>query len=164
MVRSVLGILAVLFASAGLLAACGGDDDGGGGGSGGSDEQYVKDLCVAAGKFSDSLDKAFSGPTPSNAADAFSLFLNSLGKPYEEFSTAFKRANPPADLKDWHGKTAKDLDAAVKAVKDRKFDSPALKGLGDSPVPVLPDGPRQRLQKVAATTKECEKANLFEAD
>lgn len=143
-----------------LLAGCSGDDGASISGPGGSDEQYVKDLCSAAGRFADDLDKAFSGPTPSSVADAFSLFLNSLGKPYEAFAVSFEKAAPPADLKEWHAKTAKDLAAAVKAVKEKKFESETLIG---SPIPAIPDGPRQRLQKIAGAASECEKANLFEA-
>src|SRR6185295_9047212 len=63
---------------------------------------------------------------------------------------------------DWHKKTAKQLSDAAKALKSGNLDDPALAGRGDSPVPDMPEKPRDRLKALADKTKECGELNPFD--
>ncbi|MEP7214838.1 MAG: hypothetical protein ABI782_01225 [Anaerolineaceae bacterium] len=157
-----LGLFTLSAIFAALFAACGGDDAGGSSSRTGPDEQYVKDLCKAADKLTTDMDKAFSGPTPDNIGDAFSSFFKAFSQPVQDFSKAFGKASAPADLKEWHQTTAKLLDDSAKALKAGKFDDPALDSLGDSPIANMPEGPRARLQAIAAKVPECKTNNIFE--
>ena len=162
---SVLGrfIFAALLVAA-PLAACGGGDNTAatGGGGSGADKAYVTGLCNGFAAFSTSLEKAFSGPTPADLGAAFTQLFKAMVQPIQQFSDAFGKLQPPADLADWHKTTATQLAAAAKALKDGKFDDPTLQGLSNSPIPNMPDAPRQRLEAIAAKTDACKKANPFD--
>ena len=158
----LLALFAVILLAA-PLSACGGDDDSGSNSSPGSDEQYVKTICKAASQFGKDIDKKMSGPTPDNFEDIFSLLFKAIVEPLQDFAKAFKKAQPPADLVDWHRTASKQLDDAAKAAKAGNFDDPALEGLSNSPIPSLPAGAEERLRKVAENTPECKDANVFDA-
>jgi hypothetical protein len=146
------------------MAACGGGDStapAGGGGSN-SDTAYVTGLCQGYSAFATSIEKSLSGPTPSDIGAAFAQLFQSMVHPVQQFSDAFGKLQPPSDLADWHKKTAVQLAAAAKALKDGKFDDPALGTLSSSPIPDMPDAPRQRLAAIAAATDACKKTNPFD--
>jgi hypothetical protein len=147
-----------------VLAACGGGGDSGGssGGGGGSDQAYVTGLCKSISQFSDAMDAALAGPTPTDIGQAFEQIFTAMAKPLQQFSDSFAKLKPPSDLADWHKTTAKQLSDAAKALKSGNLDDPALAALGDSPVPNMPDGPRERLKTLADKTKECGDTNPFD--
>lgn len=155
-----IAFAAVLLAGP-VLSACGGGDDDSGGGTG-SDQAYVTGLCKSIGQFSDAMEAAFAGPTPADLGDAFAQLFAAMAKPLQQFSDSFAKLNPPSDLADWHKKTAKQLSDAAKALKDGNLDDPSLAGLGDSPVPDMPEKPRDRLNGLADKTKECGELNPFD--
>jgi hypothetical protein len=156
-------ILAGLFLAAPVAACGGGDSKASTGGAGSSaDTAYVTGLCQSFAAFSDSIEKSFSGPTPSDIGDAFAQLFKAMVQPTQQFSDAFGKLQPPSDLADWHKNTATQLAAAAKALKSGKFDDPALQGLSNSPIPDMPDAPRQRLEAIATKTDACKKANPFD--
>lgn len=136
-----------------FLAACGGDDDGGGGGTG-NDEDFVSDLCKASADFLADLEDVGDDIDPSDldaAADA-------VAEPFEDFANKFKDLNPPGDLKDWHDEASDGLDDIVERLKDGDFES-ALSSA--DPLPELPEGPRERLTKIADDNEDCKEAGGF---
>ncbi len=139
---------AVLAAS--LLGACGGSSEGGGTGS---DEKFVADVCKAGAKFQDDLTGLIAKlATIQSETDA----AKEVARPFEEFAVSFKKAKPPADLKEWHTEAGKSLDRAVAALK--KGDTSAFDG---DPFPEPPSGAADRLNKVAEKNADCQKAQLF---
>ncbi len=136
--------------AAGLLGACGG---GGGGGGTGSDEQFVADVCKAGAKFQDDLTKLITKLT---TIDSEEEAAKEIAKPFEDFAASFKKAKPPADLKEWHTEAGKSLDQAVAALK--KGDTSTFDG---DPFPEPPSGAADRLNKIAEKNADCQKAQLF---
>jgi hypothetical protein len=157
-------VLSALLVLAPVVSACGGggDSGGGNGGGGGSDQAYVTGLCKGISQFSDAMDAALSGPTPTDIGQAFAQIFEAMAKPLQQFSDSFAKLKPPSDLADWHKRTAQQLSDAAKALKSGNLDDPALAALGDSPVPNMPDGPRERLKTLADKTTECGKTNPFD--
>jgi hypothetical protein len=159
--------------SAALFVACGGDDDSSSSGDSGSakpsgatgsDEAYVKDICAAAAKMAKELDKISAGPTPSDPSKAFEAVFKSMSGPIDTFAKDFAKAKPPKDLAQWHADTAKQLSALAKALKDGKFDDPALNSLGDSPLPDMPKDAEARLDKLAKNVDGCKDADVFKTN
>jgi len=140
---------AILGAS--LFGACGGDDDGSGGGTG-SDEDFVADICKAGAKFAkamDNLEKDLKNETD------FTKIAEKAAGPFEDFAKDFAKANPPADLKEWHQDASDGLTAAVKGLKDGDFAA-----LGGELIPTPPEGAAERISKAAEGNKDCEDADL----
>ena len=137
-----------------FLVACGGDDDDGGGGGSGSDEDFVSDLCKASADFLADIESAGEDIDPSDL-DAAS---KAIAGPFEDFAGKFKDLNPPDDLEEWHNDASDSLDQIVQQVKDGDFES-ALGGT--DPLPELPDGPRERLGKIADENEDCKEAGGF---
>jgi len=65
------------------------------------------------------------------------------------------------DLAPWFEQAQPKMAAAAKALKDGNFTDPALANLGSDPFPAMPDGPRMRLQALAAKTRECDGLDAF---
>ena len=155
---SIVGVLVAL-----PVGACGGGDSAPSSGGGSStDTAFVKGLCQGFGAFSASIEKSFSGPTPSDIGSALAQLLKAMVEPTQKFSDSFQKLTPPSDISEWHKNAAAQLAAAAKALKDGKFDDPSLQGLSDSPIPDMPEPARDRLGAIAAKTDECKKANPFD--
>ncbi len=154
------GIVPALFAGA-VMSACGGDDSGGSssGGPGnvqtGSDEAFVTDICKAFTTFADSLGQATKDMGSGSSAD-LSKLMATMAKPYEQLAKDFAKAKPPSDLKDWHSQASKALTDMADKLKNSK-DPSALSELGNAPVPDMPKSADERLSKLAANNKECQK-------
>ena len=169
-------LVLALALGAALLVGCsdnsngsGSSDSGSGGSSGGaratgSDQEFAKGLCVAGQHFLDKMTKGFATP-PSNSStpasmddlgNVFAAFFLNLAPAFEGLAKDFKALKPPKDLAQWHADAAAKLDAAVKALKDGKFDDPALNDLGSDAIPPLPQDVQDRLDKAAANIKECQ--------
>ena len=150
------------------LAACGDDASvrystvaptqtaasaGAGGGSAGTvgtgtDQQYLKDLCVAGRAVADANKKE------SVAAKSFNELAGKMAGPYENYAKAFAAANPPPDLKQWHDAAVTKINSAV-AVLSKDKNSKALDGVAEAPYSELPDPAKGRLAVLAPTMKEC---------
>ncbi|MBE7519246.1 MAG: hypothetical protein HS107_08365 [Thermoflexaceae bacterium] len=154
-----------------LFAACGGDDDDDGGSDSegssaniktGSDEDYVGDMCKAFSSYAEDLTKVMLSIGGSEEPDIDKI-MKGLVEPTEDLTKALSKMKPPADLKDWHVATVSALSAQVKAMKDAKdLESlDALEAFGDIPMGDMPAGAEERLGKLAAKNKDCQKANLF---
>lgn len=129
----------------------------------GSDEEFVKGLCVAGQHFVDTIMKSMDiTPAASGTATAddlgkfFESFFTGLGPAFETLAKDIKGLKPPSDLGQWHADATKQLDAAVKALKSGNFDDPAIQNLGNDALPAMPQAAQTRLEKVAASTKECQ--------
>ena len=108
----------------------------------------------AGAKFQDDLLEAIGEMSSSeNESDG----TKTVAKAFREFATSFRKANPPADLKDWHSKASKKLDDVASALE--KGNVVALSG--DSPFPDPPQGVADRLSAVAEKNADCQKASLF---
>lgn len=136
-----------------LLSACGGGDGGSGGGTG-TDESFVASVCKAGAKFQDDLLKAIGEMASS---DNESEAAKTVAKPFKEFAASFRKANPPADLKDWHSEASKRLDDVAAALEKGNIDALS----GDSPFPDPPQSVADRLSAVAEKNADCQKASLF---
>lgn len=146
-------------------AACGNDSDSTRPASESSrDQAFVTGLCRSFSVFTDDVDKALAGPTPTDLGQAFEMVFTALVGPIQRFSQSFAKLQPPDDLAAWHKDTSRQLAAAAKALKAGKFDDPSLDSLAASPVPDMPVGPRDRLAAIAAKTSECEQVSPFDAD
>ncbi|WP_322796396.1 hypothetical protein [Tepidiforma sp.] len=144
-------------AGAAALALLGGAACGGGGGGGtGSDEEFVADVCKAGAQFQKDLEAAF---TKMASADSQEDAVKAVAEPFEKFANAFKDANPPSDLKEWHKEASNSLDDAVAALKKGNMDAEIFSS--DTPFPDPPAGAAERLQKIAENNKDCQDADLF---
>lgn len=140
----------------------------GNGGATGSDEQFVSGMCKAAKTFVDKLSADMDKITPSATAESlddlgkfFEAFFGNLAPAFEQFAKDFRNLKPPKDLQQWHADAATKLDAAAKALKDGKFDDPALQDLGDSAMPEIPKDINDRLEKIAKNNKDCKELDAF---
>jgi len=139
----------------------------------GSDAEFVKGVCVAAQAFVDQVTKdTQSALTPQPGAkgtpaatpdfgSAFIALFQAIAPAYGKFADQMSKLKPPPDLADWFQQAQPQMAAAAKALKDGNFDDPSLKNLSTNPFPAIPDGPRTRLQGVAAKTKECDGLDAF---
>lgn len=156
-----LAFVSVMLA-AWIAAACG--DDGSSSGSAPAssrDQAFVTGLCQGFSTFSKDVDKALAGPTPADLGEAFGMLFTALVDPMQRFSRTFSKLEPPEDLAAWHKNASQQVGAAAKALKDGRFDDPALEGLARSPIPDMPDGPRDRLAAIAAKTSGCKQFDPF---
>ena len=163
---SLVLALVLIVLAAPIAAACGGDDSSSSTGpTGGSDrdQAFVTGLCKSFSTFSNDVEKALAGPTPSDLAKAFEMVFTALVGPMQQFSQSFAKLEPPDDLASWHKDASKQLAAAAKALKDGKFDDPSLQGLSRSPIPDMPAGPRDRLSAISAKTSDCKQFDPFAA-
>ncbi|MCE7929476.1 MAG: hypothetical protein HUU14_05900 [Dehalococcoidia bacterium] len=169
--RIILLALALPLALSVLLVACGGDDDDDGGGSDsgssaniktGSDEDYVGDMCKAFDAYAAGLTKAMLSMGTSDSPDIEKM-MKALVEPMEDFAGALAKMKPPADMKDWHVASIKSINDAVKTLKDSKdLESlDAIEDLGNFDMAEMPAGAEERLGKLAAKNKDCQKADLF---
>lgn len=149
-----------------VFAACGGDDDDDGGNGGdsssggsvatGSDEKYVADICKAASQFFEDLQKITQDAASSGSVDESEL-MKKFQKPFENFASNLEKAKPPKDLQDWHAQAVKQIKSYSEAIK--KGDTEALENSED----VFPEPPQavtDRLEKVAASNKDCQEADV----
>ena len=137
-----------------FLAACGGDDDGGPGGTG-SDEDFVADICRAGADFSKALQEVFSDPSALADEDKA---IEKLSDAFEAFANDFAEARPPADLKEWHSESSKQLDDGVQQLKDGNLEGGVF--AGDNPFPEPPAEAGERLSKIAETNEHCQDADF----
>jgi len=140
-----------------LFAACGDDDSGGSSGGTGSDETYVAQICAASLKFNKALDAATKDMKPTDLASADAIAKIFAG-PFDEYLKALAKANPPKDVKPYH-------DEVVKVFKDAqgklKSDPNALESINP---PDPPQAVKDRLDKVAASNKDCVAAGFTFGD
>ena len=139
----------------------------------GSDADFVKGLCVAAGAFVDRVTKDTQAAlTPQPGTDgspaatpdfgsAFIALFQAIAPAYGTFVEQMAKLKPPPDLAPWFEQAQPKMAAAAKALKDGNFTDPALANLGSDPFPAMPDGPRMRLQALAAKTRECDGLDAF---
>lgn len=151
------GILPVALGAT-FFAACGDDDDGGSGGTG-NDENYVSSICKAGLDFSKAIEKIFTDPEMLADEDKA---MDKLADAFEDFSNAFAKANPPADLKDWHSDASKQLKDGVQQIKDGDLEGGIF--AGDTPFPEPPAGAAERLEKIAETNEDCQEADFSFTD
>ena len=142
----------------------------------GSDADFVKGMCVAAQAFVERVTKdtqslltpqAGADGTPAATPDFGSAFFGlfqAIAPAYEAFAQQISKLKPPPDLAAWFHQAQPAMAAAAKALKEGNFDDPSLKNFSTSPFPAMPDGPRSRLQGVAAKTKACDGLDVFSAD
>lgn len=137
----------------------------------GSDEQFVSGMCKAAKTFVDKLTKDMASVTPSATAESlddlgtfFEEFFGNIGPAFEQFAKDFKQLKPPKDLAQWHADATTKIDAAAKALKDGKFDDPALQALGDNTIPEIPADINDRLEKIAKDNADCKELDTFSND
>lgn len=147
------GIAAAGIALSFGLAACGGGgSSGGSSGGGGTDEKYVASVCSALLNFNKDLEKLGKNNAAATAAEAAKLIV----KPLETYVNAIKKANPPADAKDYHNTVVKATEAALKSIKDNKN----LDALGDIESREAPASLRDRLNAIATKNKDCQEADF----
>ncbi len=127
--------------------ACGGDGDG-------SDEEYVTAFCEAHREFTTSWSAAIQNASTTSSFD-------DIAEPLEVLADDFDDMNPPADMKDWHDETTKQLSATAERVKEEK-NLQAITSLPNDPLTGMPEGPRERLRDVAADDPACQSLNVFE--
>jgi len=139
----------------------------------GSDAEFVRGLCVAAQGFVDEVTKATdplltpqpgANGTPAASPDlgsAFFALFEAIAPAYGTFADKMSKLKPPSDLADWFQHAQPQMAAAAKALKEGNFADPSLKDFSTNPFPPIPDGPRARLQGVAATTKACDGLDVF---
>jgi hypothetical protein len=139
-----------------FFVACGGDDDDGGGGGGGtgSDEDFVDDLCKAGANFAKDLDKIGEDLNEETDPEKIS---DAISEPFEDFANAFKKLNPPRDLKDWHDDASNSLDDVVESLKGGNLDAGAL---GEDPFPEMPKEAEERLTKLAEENEDCQDSDF----
>jgi hypothetical protein len=136
-----------------VAAACGDDKPG-------TEREFAVELCAATREFEASLSSALEqASTETDATKA----LEALTEPLEDFVKAFRDANPPEDLEDWHKEAGDQLDAVVERFKEEKTLA-SLEGFGDSPVPDPPAEAKQRLRGAAADAEECEGVAFLKPD
>lgn len=135
---------------------------GGGSVATGSDEQYVKDVCNAGTKLMKTLQKVEASPTPSDPVKGAQQVFAALADPLDQFAKDLAKAKPPKDLADWHAETVKRLQATVKALKSNDFQNASniFSDIAD-PMPDMPQGAQDRLDKIAQSTSECKDFNAF---
>jgi hypothetical protein len=135
-----------------VIAACGGDTGKG------TDEAFMRDLCVAFANYGKAVDAALKDA--STSGDPGKGFAK-LAAVIDQFAGAFKQAEPPADIKDWHSRTANALSAAAAQLRTAN-DFSALEALGNSLIPDPPGDAQKRLEGVAAKIKECQGLAMFQ--
>ncbi|MGH2633823.1 MAG: hypothetical protein ACRDG3_10475, partial [Tepidiformaceae bacterium] len=139
----------------------------------GSDAEFVQGMCAAAQGFVDQVtNDTQSLLTPQPGADgtpaatpdfgsAFFALFQAIAPAYGKFADQVGKLKPPPDLADWFQQAQPRMAAAATALKDGNFDDPSLQDISTEPFPAMPDGPRERLQGVAAKTKECDGLDVF---
>lgn len=166
-----LFIAAFTVMGAALFVACGGDDNTSSSaasdgaikvsGETGSDQAFVNDICKATDRFTKEMNKVSAGPTAADPSKAMEQVFKSMSGPMSTFASDFAKAKPPKDLVQWHADTAKQLGVVAKALKDGKFDDPAIASLGDSPIADMPKDAEARLSKLAANADGCKGTAVF---
>ena len=144
---------APIVAASFLLGGCGGDGAG-------SDEDFVKELCNASTQLETDLDAAIANASSQTDPEKA---IEALVPPLEDFVEAFKDANPPEDLEDWHETASDQLEAEVVAFKEAK-SLDELEGFGDSPVPDPPAEAKARLRTAAEDIEECDGVTFMKPD
>lgn len=141
--RILLVLISVLVIPS--VTACFGDDGAG------SDESFVRALCVAQTELSDGVDDAVAAAGSQTDPEKT---IDLLIPPLEAYVDAFKDADPPEDLKDWHGTSGDQIEAAVEKFKEERTLA-SLEGFEDSPVPDPPAAAKARLREAATGVPEC---------
>lgn len=122
-----------------------------GGGGSGSDESFVRALCEAQTELSDGVDEAVAAAgSQTDPQKTIDLLI----PPLEDYVEAFKDADPPDDLKDWHEASGEQIEGAVEKFKEERTLA-SLEGFEDSPVPDPPAAAKARLRAAAVEVEEC---------
>ena len=155
-------LLLVLAMSAafGLAAiACSDDDEAG------SDEDYVKAVCQATSRFverSADFDDEVAQimADADNEAEGRAKVLELTVEPVSDFANDLEKANPPADVKEFHDQVVGDWKALAKAQEDGDLEAygEAADGFTDFEAP---QAVRDRLNAVAASNSECADGGFF---
>lgn|GEM_PF-4729254 len=150
--RTIACVALIALALAGG-AACGDDEPA-------TDRDFVAELCAATRTLEERLAPAIAAASeetdPARALEA-------LVGPLEEFVDAFREADPPEDLEEWHRDAGRELEEAVEHFKDEKSLA-ALEGFGDSPVPDPPAEAKARLRSAARDVEECDGVAFLKPD
>jgi hypothetical protein len=126
------------------------------------DEQYVRQICVAATGFVKAIEKIGDSASSNGSkeitseedfAKAFGDLFDAMMGPMADFLDGFAKATPPKDLKDWHAQAAKVMHDAATSL--RKGDFAALEKLDSSKLADPPAEAMARLEKAVANVKEC---------
>ena len=139
-----LVFLSLALAGPSFSACFGGDGTG-------SDESFVRALCEAQTELSAGVDEAV---TAAGGQTDPQKTIDLLIPPLEAYVDAFRDADPPEDLKEWHDASADQIEAAVERFKDERTLA-SLEGFEDSPVPDPPTAAKARLRAAAADVEQC---------
>ncbi len=150
---AVVGAALAIAIGAGVVLVVSRDTDQG------SDEKFVGDICKAGLNFTKALEEVFKDPAALADEDKA---IEKLADAFEDFSNAFAKSNPPADLKAWHSDASKQLKEGVKQIKDGDLEGGIF--AGDSPFPEPPADAGDRLSKVAESNEDCIEADFAFTD
>lgn len=154
--RRVFLFASLAFAIA--LSACGGgggDDKKTPAARAGTDQEYVAAICGAYKTFTAEIDAVLKKPGDLKTAQDVT---ERLSPPVSALAVAFSKANPPADLAEWHKEASAQLTETVNRLKTGKLDAAAA--LGVNPIPAVPGEVAGRLNGVAAGNADCRAAGF----
>jgi hypothetical protein len=165
--RSILGtarwavLIPALLIGSFALVACGNDDDGGSGGGPGrtaSDEDYVRNMCVAMNDFLEDLfGNVMAAMFAGDEEEAESAAIEAI----DELVTAMRGMGVPADVRPYHDEMVDQFAEGLAQLRAGGFDLWEDDLFGDDDDIDIPEEISERLDRVAQNIDECEDFDFF---